>query len=67
MQSSAIYEGNLFFHAAVAASTTALAATSSLSALHTIDATSSLLSTSHTYKQEKKKFFIECLGKNALH
>lgn len=48
VQSSLFELGNLCFHEAVAASTTAFAAPSSLPAAATIDTTSSLLSTSHT-------------------
>ncbi|GLT25540.1 hypothetical protein SLA2020_006620 [Shorea laevis] len=48
VQSSILEVGNLLFHAALAASTTALAAACWLSALHTMDTTCSLLSISHT-------------------
>lgn len=48
VQSSGLEEGYLFFHAKADASTTALAASFSESAAHTIEETSLLLSTSHT-------------------
>ncbi|KAJ9537232.1 hypothetical protein OSB04_029965 [Centaurea solstitialis] len=48
VQSSLFDDGNFCFQAAIAATTTAFAADSSLSAPHTIDATVLLLSTSHT-------------------
>ncbi|RYR42294.1 hypothetical protein Ahy_A08g038761 isoform D [Arachis hypogaea] len=51
VQSSTLEEGYLLFHAAVAASTTALAAAASFSVVHTIEQTSMLLSTSHTYNK----------------